>query len=49
MWDKVDQTNRNKESICSKFVGPIENGKDYEKLRPFRVVYNAFNYAVLKV
>lgn len=49
MWDKVDSVNRNKPSICSKFVEPIESGRDYEKLTPFKVVYNSHTYAVLKM
>ncbi|KAI6176572.1 hypothetical protein M3Y97_00812900 [Aphelenchoides bicaudatus] len=49
MWDKIDEKNRGRPSICSQFVEPLEKGKDYKNLLPFNVVYNSHNYAVLKI
>ncbi|KAI6225317.1 C-mannosyltransferase dpy-19 [Aphelenchoides fujianensis] len=49
IWDSVDPARRSQPSICSRFVEPIEQAADYQKLLPFHVVFNSFNYAVLKL
>lgn len=48
MWDLEDPSNIGRESLCDIITKSVSGGKP-DLLKPFDIVYNAYNYVVFKI